>query len=153
MFYTEQKDLDILGLGARWGCAFVGPINALENVLKRPLKESEIDEVIGRAFRYGMAEMCNYIDHKNTKKQAKDCTSWDDKDNPEWHYLVKKRRYFIAYLNDRFGVAIPVNDFKIAIMRTQFGGLHYCLKTASGELINPDSYLKGPIIEERPLVY
>lgn len=151
--YTLQKHIDHLELGERWACTYCGPINVMEHVTGEQMTEPELDEIVGHCFRRRFADMANYIDHAKQDKTAADCTSWDDKDNPEWHYWVKKRAEFLRYLEFRFRTRIPYDLFKVAIMKTQHGTNHYCILINTGKLINPDPSLKGPIIEKRPLVY
>lgn len=151
--YTLQKAIDHLKLGERWACTFTGPINVMEHIRGGRMTEEELDEIIGHCFRRRFADMANYPDHAVPDKTADDCITWDDVDDPEWHYWVRERKKFLSYLEIRFKTRIPYEFFKVAIMKTQHGTHHYCIQMNTGRLINPDPSLKGPIIETRPLAY
>lgn len=151
--YTPQKNVDNLGLAELWACTFTNFINAGEYTRHEAASQDELDLIVGKAFRRGVALMSNYIDHSKMDKTAKDCTSWDEEDNPEWHYWVKKRLMLLHVVSEALNVVIDPRRFQVGIMLTQYNTKHYVLLTSAGQVINPDNSLKGEIIETRPFIY
>ena len=153
MKYTLQNDLDSLGLGGRWGCTWTGlALNVCEHARRRIATEVETSLLIGRCFRKKLALMCNYIDDADLKKDAKDVKDWDQ-ENPEWHWYVLHRADLFHVATATLQAVVDPANYRVAIMLTQHKTYHYCILTASGELINPDPSLKGEIVETRALIY
>lgn len=154
MDYTEQLELDKMGLGERWGCTFTGFPNVFEHALRRKAEEWEIDQVVGAAFRGGFAGMANYKHHDyGVDNDLPPPEGWDAKANPEWGYYVKSRLYLFAACTKIFKKRVDHMRYHVAIMKTQYGTRHYCVLAPRDELINPDPSLEGPIIETRPFIY
>lgn len=153
MEYTLQRHLDFVGIGERWGCTYVGPINVIEWIRKEPMTEEELDTIIGHCFRRRFAAMANYKNCKCVHPRLPEPKGWDEIDNPEWGYWVEQRLKYARYLELKFDLRIQYEKFKVAIMRTQHMTKHYCIQVVGGPLINPDPDLKGPIIETRPFIY
>lgn len=152
--YTLQKEVDTQGLGERWACTFTNFINAGEYMKQEKATEDQIDLIVGRCFRYGLAAMSNYVDHADLNKKAADVTDWNTQ-NPEWHYLCWKelRSKILLVVSEALDVVINPRNFRIGIMLTQYGSKHWVLMCASGQIINPDPSLKGEIIETRKFLY
>ena len=153
MTYTIQADLDSTGLAARWACTFCGFINAAEYTRQRIATQSELDRVIGRAFRERYAAMANYKNDATVSPPVPDLKGWDSVANPEWHYLVEKRRQLFAITALIMDTDMDPDRFRVAIMKTQYGTNHYCVLADDQELINPDPNLFGDIIRTTEFLY
>ncbi len=149
--YTLQKDLDVVQLGERWGCAFTNPINAFEHYMGRKLYLRELERHIGRCFMKKIALMCNYKNDATAVPQQPELPGWDATANPEWHYYVKMWDECIVSLSLATGRSdFPHEEYRIAIMSVP--GNHYTLMLDNGRIINPDPGLVGKVIEIRPLL-
>lgn len=152
MVYTEQNEIDFLGLAALWACTFTGFINAGEHSRGRKASQDELDRIVGRCFRYRLAAMANYKSHSTVLPRLKELPGWSEYANPEWHYLVEKREEILAVVAYVLGVEINPADYRVAIMKTQYGTEHYCLLIGD-LLINPDPNLHGEIIRTTEFIY
>lgn len=154
MKYTEQKEVDKLGLAARWACTWVGlALNVCEHRRQEKATETEVALIGWYCFTHRLADMANYVNHDFLNLTADQCETWDEEENPEWHYYVRKRAAILAQAMVVMDVDLDPENYQVAIMLTQFKTRHYCILTAAGELINPDPSLYGEIIETRPLLY
>ena len=151
MKYTLQKELDIGGFGARWGCyATSGSINICEYELGRKLTDDELDIIIGRWFRMHLVEMSNYKNHDTAgANSAKpDFPGWDEHANPEWHWWVLNRRAVLVIAMDAVGIEELKHEYEIHILATPTH--HYVLYVVDdGITINPDLSLNGPVVDKR----
>jgi hypothetical protein len=145
MTYTIQSELDNQLLGARWGCYFMGPINAAEYQIRRKAFETELDQIVGHAFRKRYATMANYKNDVNVRPPHEELPGWDEVANPEWHYLVEQYNSMLASVGRIMRVAIDRDRFEVAVMRLSSGGTHYCIRADKTLLINPDPSLSGRI--------
>lgn len=154
--YTVQAELDVKYLGNMWGCTFTNFINLFEDALKYKADKAEMHQFIGAAFCLGLADMANYKHHDyagDKTKNGKPPEGWDEKADPEWHYYCQKRMELYNEGAIVFKKRVPHKKYRIALMRQQYGGIHYCLLTPFKELINPDPNLEGAIEEIRPFIY
>ena len=153
MKYTLQKDLDVGGLGARWGCfATSGSINLVEHELGRPLTERELDEIVGQWFRLRLVDMSNYKNHNSAggNSDQPDLPGWGDDADPEWHWWVKNRRATLLVAMGITGLTKLKHTYETHILSTP--GRHYVLYVIDeGITINPDPGLTGAILERRSI--
>ncbi len=153
MTYTIQADLDRTGLGERWGCTFTGFINVAEYTRRRIATQTELDRIIGRAFRDKYAVMANYKNDATVSPPEQELSGWGVVANPEWHYLVRERRQLCAITALIMDTDIEPERFQVAIMMTQYDTEHYCIMADDQELINPDPNLFGDIIRMTAFLY
>lgn len=152
--YTLQLELDVKYLGNMWGCTFTNFINLFEHALRFKADKMELWQFIGGAFSEGLSDMANYKHHDYAgDSNNKPPDGWDEKANPEWHYYVHKRQELFDVGVMVFKKRVVHKKYKVALMRQQYGGIHYCLLTPFNELINPDPNLEGAIEEIRPFIY
>lgn len=162
MTYTEQAELDDMGLAARWACTFTGPINAGEHTAKRKAAEKELSLIIGRAFRIRAALMCNYKDHDAFyPPYPDDLQGWDENANPEMHYFVKQWLALVYIVEASMDISIDVTRYETGIVKVYTNakktktGNHYIIRADSSQEIDPDPSLvrvEGTHIKWRPLV-
>ncbi len=149
MEYTVQSRLDNMPFGARWGCYFTGPINAAEYVSQRQATETEIDLIVGRAFRRRLAFMANYKNDATVRPRIKEAPGWGPGANPEWHYLVDDYQGLVHIVQLTMCTAIDPERFELAVMSVSAGN-HYCIRADKSLLINPDPSLMGNITRYIP---
>jgi len=151
MTYTLQKDLDVGGLGARWGCfATSGSINICEHEIGRQLTDEELDSVIGQWFRMRIVDMCNYKNHNTAggNAQQPDLPGWDEEADPEWHWWVRNRRAALLIVMHVVGLKELRHQYETHILSTP--GAHYVTYVVDeGITINPDPSLTGAITSKR----
>lgn len=149
MIYTIQKELDNQFLGARWGCYFTGPINAGEHTAGRKATQTELDIIVGRAFRARYAYMANYKNDLTVRPRQEEISGWDQAANPEWHYLVDNYGELIRLVSKVLRVWINPMQFEIVVMKVSAGN-HYGIRAEKRIVINPDPKLDGRIMKYIP---
>lgn len=145
MIYTLQKVLDDNHLGERWGCFYCGPINMCEHTRGVTATRAERMMILGEAVSTNAISHSNYKHDLYIRPKKTPPAGWDTKANPEWHYLVEEYKAFFRIVCTAMDVNVDPRRFKLAVMRTQYGGIHYCVLADGDLLINPDESLHGTI--------
>jgi len=150
MNYTLQKELDVGGFGARWGCYATSLINIVEHELHRALTDKELDEITGQWFRLRLVNMSNYKNHETAGANHldPDRPGWDEDADPEWHWWVLNRRASLLIAMSICGIHNLIHEYETHILATP--GRHYVTYVVDENItINPDLSLRGKIIEKR----
>ena len=133
MTYTLQKDFG--KYGARWGCSATVMLNICEHELKKKFTHNELLTLTGRWFETQSVYIANYHNHNPLLDRGR---NWDEKNDPEWHFLVGNIDNAIKdcfYVKGREATTKRAQYF-LCKYKTPYGN-HYCL-SVNGIVINPD---------------
>lgn len=154
MLYTQQAQLDENGQGQRWGCAFTCCVNLAEDLRGRRATMAEVDAMLGHAVRRGFIAHANYVNHANPNPLYTP-PGWDASLDLEYHYYVVDWCGLMAACCSTLGIPLRLVSYYVLCYRFNTGGVHFCLQTPRGAVINPDASVNISnmvLIEKRRVV-